>query len=379
MSNNLTFEEKTFGNWHKIFNEFVADTNLHLALINPGKSRAPSPFDARSKKDGFRFHQDFERKGGLGFCNSQGAMSGVGMIAFLNASTTKAVASQIHKFLDGKTIDIIKTRTDIERVRNKQKNQDLHKLDFSRKLISNILKQPINNKFRDDYLKSRGLEKAIPMLNNDIRSIPNLYYNKTTNLPAMVSVVRNEDNKIAFLHKVYLDDKGNKATIDAPKQVTYHTRSDAYQRPFLAQVNNPTKNNSKVEHVAEGIETALAVVLITKNKDRVVSSINSHGMTMFEPKSNTRQVHIWADHDKAGIEAAQKLQAKLLSTGKVKVQVVMPRQQGHDFLDELTVQQKNPNQNKNIQFNHKDNKAKQFNHQDNKAKQFNHQEKGASR
>lgn len=367
MSNNLTFEEKTFGNWHKIFNEFVANPNLHLALINPGKSRAPSPFDARSKKDGFRFHQDFERKGGLGFCNSQGAMSGVGMIAFLNASNTKEVASQIHKFLDGKTIDIIKTRTDIECARNKQKNQDLHKLDFSRTLISNILKQPINNKFRDAYLTARGLEKAIPMLNNDIRSIANLYYNKTTHLPAMVSVVRNEDHKIAFLHKVYLDDKGNKATIDEPKQVTYHTRADAYQRPFLAQVNNPTNNNSKVEHVAEGIETALAVVLITKNKDRVVSSINSHGMTMFEPKSDTRQVHIWADHDKAGIEAAQKLQAKLLSTGKVKAQVVMPRQQGHDFLDELNRQQKNPNQ--SIQFNHKNNKAKQFNNQ----------EKGASR
>ncbi|TEU24935.1 MAG: hypothetical protein E3I13_01000, partial [Gammaproteobacteria bacterium] len=111
--------------------------------------------------------------------------------------------------------------------------------------------------------------------------------------------------------------------------------------------------------VAEGIETALAVVLMTKNKDRVVSSINAHGMTMFEPKSDTRQVHIWADNDKAGIEAAQKLQAKLLATGKVKVQVVMPRQQGHDFLDELHIQQqKNPNQNKTIQFNNKDNKEK---------------------
>lgn len=368
-NNNLTFEEKTFGNWHKIFNEFVSDPNLHLALINPGKSRAPSPFNASSKKDGFRFDKDFEAKGGLGFCNAQGAMSGVGMIAFLNASTTKEVASQIHKFLDGKTIDIVKTRTDIELARNKQKNQDLHKLDFSRKLISKILKQPTNNKFRDSYLKSRGLAKTIPFLNHDIRSIANLYYNKTTHLPAMVSVVRNEDNKIAFLHKVYLDDKGNKATIDAPKQVTYHTRADAYQRPFLAQVNSPTKNNSKVEHVAEGIETALAVALITKNKDRVVSSINSHGMTMFEPQANTKQVHIWADHDKAGIEAAQKLQAKLLSTGKVKVQVVMPRQQGHDFLDELRTQQEKPNQNKNSPLNHK---AKQFNHKnnhkDNKAK-----------
>jgi hypothetical protein len=40
-----------------------------------------------------------------------------------------------------------------------------------------------------------SLEKAIPMLNNDIRSIPNLYYDKTTTHPAMVAVVRNEDKQ----------------------------------------------------------------------------------------------------------------------------------------------------------------------------------------
>jgi hypothetical protein len=58
-------------------------------------------------------------------------------------------------------------------------------------------------------------------------------------------------------------------------------------------------------------------------------------MTMFEPKSDTKQVHIWADNDKAGIDAAKKLQEKLLAAGKVKVQVVIPKKQGHDFLDEL--------------------------------------------
>jgi maltose-binding protein MalE len=75
--------------------------------------------------------------------------------------------------------------------------------------------------------------------------------------------------------------------------------------------------------------------VITRNKDRVVSTVNAHGMTMFEPKSDTKQVHIWADNDKAGIDAAKKLQEKLLAAGKVKVQVVIPKKQGHDFLDEL--------------------------------------------
>lgn len=256
------------------------------------------------------------------------------MIAFLNGSTTNEVSSQIYKFLDGKAIDIIKTRTNIEASRKKQKHQDLKKLNFSRQLISDILKQPTDNKFRDQYLVSRGLEKAIPMLNNDIRSIPNLYYDKTTTHPAMVAVVRNEDNKIAFLHRTFLDEKGNKADVAEVKKVTGPTRTDAYQRPFNVQVNEPTKNN-KVEHVAEGIESALAVAVITRNKDRVVSTVNAHGMTMFEPKSDTKQVHIWADNDKAGIDAAKKLQEKLLAAGKVKVQVVIPKKQGHDFLDEL--------------------------------------------
>jgi hypothetical protein len=53
----------------------------------------------------------FNTKGGLGYCNLAGAMSGVKMIAFLNGSTTNKVSSQIYKFLDDKAIDIIKTRT----------------------------------------------------------------------------------------------------------------------------------------------------------------------------------------------------------------------------------------------------------------------------
>jgi hypothetical protein len=40
-------------------------------------------------------------------------------------------------------------------------------------------------------------------------------------------------------------------------------------RSFNTQVNEPTKNN-KVEHVAEGIESALAVAVITRNKDNEI-------------------------------------------------------------------------------------------------------------
>jgi hypothetical protein len=46
----------------------------------------------------------YNTKGGLGYCNLAGAMSGVKMIAFLNGSTTNEVSSQIYKFLDGKAI-----------------------------------------------------------------------------------------------------------------------------------------------------------------------------------------------------------------------------------------------------------------------------------
>jgi hypothetical protein len=56
-------------------------------------------------------------------------------------------------------------------------------------------------------------------------------------------VVRNEDNKIAFLHRTFLDEKGNKADVSEVKKVTGPTRADAYQRPFNTQVNEPTKNN----------------------------------------------------------------------------------------------------------------------------------------
>lgn len=350
MSEELTFFEKTHGRWNEIFNEFGSE-RLKVAMANPGK-HCPSPINLASQKNGFRLDKDFNIKGGLGFDNSLSTptISGINIIANITGQDTKTVTHQIHKFIDGNQFDTFAIREEIKQHQELQKNKDLEKLEFNRNLIKDILKQPVDNKFRDEYLKHRGLEQAISILNNDIRSIPNLYFDKKTTLPAMVSVVRNEDNKIAFLHRTFLDEKGNKANVENVKKVTGKTREDAYQRPYFAQVNNPKNLNSKTINIAEGIETALAVALITKNSDKVISAINANGLTRYKPPQGIKNINIWADNDSKGIEAAKKLKKNL--TGKIKIQVYIPKERGHDFLDEF-----NKNQNKYLNMNKSKNKG----------------------
>lgn len=345
----LTLTEKATNRWNEIFTQFISDDKFNKALANPGK-HVQSPFNIESKRNGFRLDKDFQYKNGLGFCNYQGAMSGIKMISFMTGQDENTVAHQVHKFLDGHKLDALEIKAEIKQHQEQQKHKDIQKLEFNKKLISDILHQEIDNSYRDKYLKSRGLENVIPLINNkDIISTPELYYDKNTKLPAMLSVVRNEDNKIAFLHRTYLDKDGNKAKVEDVKKVTGATRENAYQRPFYAQVNNPKNLNSKNIHIAEGIETALAVTLLTKNSDKVISAVNAHGLTQYEPQTHTKKVFIWADNDKKGIEAANKLQEKL--HGKVRTQIIIPRNKGNDFLDEWNIQKNQKLFKRNRQIN----------------------------
>jgi hypothetical protein len=336
----LTFTEKTTGRWDEIFKEFLGNNERMMhALRNPGKG-VPNPFDLSSKRDGFRLAKDYNTKNGLGFDNSKPgshAISGVKMIAFLTGQTENQVSSNIHKFLDGKTMDIIKIRADIETQKKERHHRDLEKLEFNRNMIRGILNKPVDNSFRDKYLESRGLKDAIPFINNDIRGIPELeYFNnkQQENLPAMVSIVRNEDHKIAFLHRTYLDKNGNKADVENTKKTTGGTREDAYQRPFFAQVNNPKDNSGKNIHICEGVETALAVAVMTKNKDQVISAVNANGVTKFRPPANNKNVTIWADYDVAGMKAAIDLQNTIGHQTNVKINLPESGFQ-KDFLDDL--------------------------------------------
>ncbi len=84
--------------------------------------------------------------------------------------------------------------------------------------------------------------------------------------------------------------------------------------------------------LAEGIETALAVHQATGWP--VWACVSALGLERVELPAEAREVVIAADHDKAGLEAANALARRLLSKGR-KVRLAVPPKAGQDWLETL--------------------------------------------
>ncbi len=339
MADNTPLKEKSYNRWNDIFNHFINDAKLSVALALPGK-HVPSPINTLSKKDGFRLHKDFEQLNGLGFDNSvSGGLSGVEIIAQITGNSINEVAHKIHQYLDGEDeISITKPAEIKQQMTNDSEDAQItaeEKIKFTKKTTNNILNQETNASVVNQYLDNRGLTVAIPYLNSDIIGLDSLYYDKNTKTPAMVVQVKNNNGELLFLHRTYLDNDYQKnSSVDTVKKVTTALTKDAYQHSYYVQVNNAIQTDTV--HIAEGIETALAVAVINENKHPVLSTISTGGMTKYEPTANIKNVVIWADNDKneAGIKTAKELANKLQKQG-VNVEINLPKQQGYDFLDAL--------------------------------------------
>lgn len=332
-----TFEEKTYSRWSEIFGHFLNDARISAAIAVAGK-HVPSPINSASKKDGFRFDKDFETKGGMCHDNAYGSMNGLSLIAEMTGDSTKETAHKIHQYIDGQQIDLSDIKEKIAVDQLDKKVADEEKLKFTTKTTNAILRQQSNSVIVDDYLNSRGLLAAIPYLNSEaIKGVDSLYYDKDTATPAMVAQVKNNDGNLLFLHRTYLDSEHKKnQSLEQSKKVTSALSANAYQNPYSVQVNNAKPSDT--EFVTEGIETALAVSVIDKNKTPVLSTINTGGMIKYQPKAGVKNVVIWADNDEPGLKAAKTLAEKLDKQG-INVDIKQPLTAGHDFLDALNAKE----------------------------------------
>src|SRR6185295_2478683 len=86
--------------------------------------------------------------------------------------------------------------------------------------------------------------------------------------------------------------------------------------------------------IAEGIETALAVRLLTGLP--VWAALNERLMRSMVLPREVRLVHIFADSDRNGVgeEAARELGERMRREGRA-VRIGLPRRVGEDFLDVL--------------------------------------------
>jgi len=173
------------------------------------------------------------------------------------------------------------------------------------------------------YLRARGLEVGddIPCL----RFVKSLGYYEDGkprgHYPAMLAAVRDALGQVISVHRTYLArDYSGKAPVKTPKKLTKGCSSGG---GIWLYPPGP------VVAVAEGIETALAVRLMTRLP--VVATISATHMARWEPPPVVREVLIAADADKAGAKGARDLLERLHAIGIRGAVYAPPR--GMDWLD----------------------------------------------
>ena len=177
------------------------------------------------------------------------------------------------------------------------------------------------------YLKRRGFGDVWP-LPEVLRLHCALPYwqgaEKLGKFPAMVASMIAPDGRMVALHRTYLTADGRKADLPSPKKLTGAAG-------LLAGACIPLH---KPAHgcigIAEGIETALAACCASAVP--TVASYCAGNLAAWQWPSGVQRLVIFADADKAGTDAADKLQGRALRAG-LQASVMTPTDAGADWCD----------------------------------------------
>jgi Toprim domain len=203
---------------------------------------------------------------------------------------------------------------------------------------------PATGTFVENYLRGRGILCAPPASIRFLLRQRN--WNDGGTYPAMISLVQRvpgDDDYAAalasgaslidagahftFLQSGGLDGRVVKAGIDPCKLTLGQLR---YGGVWLT----PVKSIGQQLAVAEGIETALSVMQITRLP--TVAALSAAGMRSLRWPPQVRQLWIAADNDEVGLSAARALLGRALRAG-LQARIKIPAGGKNDFNDPMRV------------------------------------------
>ena len=287
--------------WPEILGRLGIDTDL----LNGRHSPCPMC----GGKDRFRF----TNHGGDGkyVCNQCGNGSGWDLAAEITGMSKADVAAEIKEMVGdikpSKPVesDLSKNKARLEAMRAGT--------DYGAEINAKTL-----------YLRSRRLQNC-----KKIGFHPALeYWDSGKSLgkhPAMVCTFADKDGLPSTLHITYLTLDGQKALVPSAKKIMPPCRPTAGGAIRLTDIYSEMG-------IAEGIETALAVMKIFKIPCWAAATAGL--LEKFEPPLQVKTLHIFADADESftGQAAAFNL-AKRLSQG-IKCRVHIPEKLGTDYADQ---------------------------------------------
>jgi putative DNA primase/helicase len=184
--------------------------------------------------------------------------------------------------------------------------------------------EPLSGTPAEHYLLARAC--VIPPEHEDaLRFIPNLLH-RPTNMrhPAMVAANRDPvTNELLGLHRTYLRADGCGKAEVSPARMMLGKKAGGVIKLW---------NDELVTHglaIAEGIETALSIAHAFKP---AWSCLDAGNLAAFPVLAGIESLTIAADHDEAGIRAAEECAARWHAAGR-EVRIVLPPAPGADLND----------------------------------------------
>ncbi|EGR0468617.1 hypothetical protein FG064_16595 [Vibrio cholerae] len=173
--------------------------------------------------------------------------------------------------------------------------------------------------------------------------------------PAILSLISYSDGKVATIHRTYLGQNGQKIRFDE-EGLTVESKmimSRCEPRLLTGGAIQLASINTDIMHIAEGVETTLAVRQVLAYRginEPVWSCVSSTLLQGFEPPKGIKHVVVWADKDtkklirgkmkEAGLDAATELAFRLDKERDIWVYIMYPQDdipQGAKSVDWLDI------------------------------------------
>lgn len=177
------------------------------------------------------------------------------------------------------------------------------------------------------YLRRRGLGGVWPPPEalRFHRALP--YWHEGEKLgtfAAMVAPIVASDGRMVALHRTYLTAEGHKAPVPSVRKVT--TAAGPLPGACIP-LHRPARG---CVGIAEGIETALAASCASTLP--TVAAYSAGNLAAWRWQPGVERLVIFADHDKAGCEAAHTLRARAIAA-HLRCEVMTPTEPGADWCD----------------------------------------------